>query len=346
MSHTFESSADPWAIRAATWPVAFAQVREDPRHDVEIAETLSSDATVVMIASGGETLVQLARLPIRRIHGVDVNPSQLAMARLKWWLAGRGGAEVASRLLGHESMEVKERRYELERAFEALGLDSGIFGPLDQVAERGPDQCGRYEWCFAELQNRLASGVAGLRDHPGLDRVLVEVMSLANLVKLFGEGATRNPRQSFAGHFAWRTRVALERGDAVTNPFLNQMYTGRFADGHRYDWLETRGRLRAELVWHQGTMQSMLESLPEARVDLVHLSNILDWLSAGEAQATLAAVARVLRRGGRVILRQLNSTLDVERLECGLQWDRRLGERMVAQDRSFFYPQIHIGVRS
>ncbi len=345
MNGTFKSGPDPWALRAATWPVAFAQVREDSRLDVRLAESLPANATVVMIASGGETLVQLARLPIRRIHGVDLNPAQLALTRLKWWLAEQGDADRASRLLGHDPMPAKERWDELERCFGVLGLDPEILGPLEQVAERGPDRCGRYEWCFEELQNRLATGVEGLAEHPGLDRVLDEVMSLPNLVALFGEGATQNPRQSFARHFAWRTRVALERGDAGTNPFLHQMYTGRFVAGHRYDWLQTPGVLRAEAVWHLGSMQSILDSLPAAQVDLVHLSNILDWLSAGEARDTLSAALRVLRPGGRVVLRQLNSTLEVEGLECGLKWDRSLGERFVAEDRSFFYPRIHIGTR-
>ncbi len=346
MNGTFQSGPDPWALRAATWPVAFAQVREDPRHDVGLAETLPAKATVVMIASGGETLVQLARLPLGRIHAVDLNPAQLAMSRLKCWLAEQEDPGRALRILGHDPMPAMERRFELERCFGVLGLDPGILGPLDEVAERGPDQCGRYEWCFGELQSRLATDVAGLRDHPGLDRVLDQVMSLENLVTLFGEGATQNPRQSFARHFAWRTRVALERADAATNPFLNQMYTGRFVDGSRYDWLQAEGRLRAEPVWHRGSMQSVLDSMATAEIDLVHLSNILDWLTPGEAQATLVAATRVLRPGGRLILRQLNSTLEVEALECGLKWDRRMGERFVAGDRSFFYPRIHIGTRS
>ena len=61
MEETHSATPDAWALEAAKLPLAFAQVREDPRLDVELAETLPAGAVVVMIASGGETLVQLAR---------------------------------------------------------------------------------------------------------------------------------------------------------------------------------------------------------------------------------------------------------------------------------------------
>ena len=45
--------------------------------------------------------------------------------------------------------------------------------------------------------------------------------------------------------------------------------------------------------------------------DFVHLSNILDWLSPEEARATLDVAHAALRPGGWVLIRQLNSTLDI-----------------------------------
>ena len=76
-------TADPWAGEAAKLPLAFSQVREDPRLDTSLARLLPEQATVVMIASGGDTLVELARLPLQRIHAVDLNPAQLAALELR-----------------------------------------------------------------------------------------------------------------------------------------------------------------------------------------------------------------------------------------------------------------------
>lgn len=336
--------ADPWALEAAKLPLAFAQVREDPALDVELAAALPPSSTVVMIASGGETLIQLARLPLARIHAVDMNPAQLALARFKAHLAAHESATASYALLGHAPLLASQREEALSHRLEALALSPDVFGPLALVAEHGPDHVGRYERCFAELRQVLPPGE--LIHEPSMDAALAKVMSLANLVALFGQEATQNPRLPFHEHFAWRTRVALGRADAATNPFLHQMYGGRFVLGYPYDWLKSTAPLQAEIVWHQGRMLDVLAGLPAASADLVHLSNILDWLSPAQASQTLAAAARVMKPGARLILRQLNSTLEMETLAEGIRWDLAQGEAMEKRDRSFFYPRILVGTRS
>lgn len=336
--------ADPWALEAAKLPLAFAQVREDPALDVEVAAALPQDATVVMIASGGETLIQLARLPLRRIHAVDMNPAQLALSRFKVHLAAHEKTEVSCGLLGHAHLPVATRKDGLLRRFGELGLPEDVFGPLDFVTEHGPDHVGRYERCFAELRQTMPS--AGFIHEPSLDQALAQVMSLTNLVALFGHEATQNPHLPFHEHFARRTRIALGRADAETNPFLHQMYAGRFAPGCPYDWLKSTVPPQAEILWHQGRMLDVLNSLPAAGADLVHLSNILDWLSPAQAAQTLTAATRVMKPNARLIIRQLNSTLEMETLVEGIQWDHAQGVDMEKQDRSFFYPKILLGTRS
>ena len=182
-----------------------------------------------------------------------------------------------------------------------------------------------------------------------LDRAFEQVMPLPNLVQLFGTEATQNPRRSFASHFAHRTRVALKRFPAATNPFLWQILAGRFPEGHSYDWLrsECGGGTPCPVtpIYHLGRMKDVLDSLPPRSVDLVHLSNILDWLSPSQAEATLASASRVLKPGGRVIIRQLNSTLEIPAIPSTLDWDLDLGSELESIDRSFFYPGIFVGVR-
>ena len=90
-------------------------------------------------------------------------------------------------------------------------------------------------------------------------------------------------------------------------------------------------------------MRDALEDSGAQEFDIVHLSNILDWLTPEDAIATLEAARRALRPGGRVILRQLNSALDVRSLESGFAWDVDASERSRGRDRSFFYRAIHIG---
>ena len=336
--------ADSWALEAARLPLAFAQVREDPRLDVRVALTLPPEATVVMIASGGETLVELARLLLRRIHAVDVNPAQLALARLKCYLAEYETPGRAAALLGHGPMPSDVRFDRMSDMLDRLGLSEGVFGPVECWMEVGLDQAGRYEHCFAELRSMLPSWEDRF-PLSELDGALARVMSQENLAALFGTEATRNPRQPFHRHFAWRTRLALARVGAERNPFLRQMYAGSFAPGPAYDWLESSAPLGAEILWHHGAMCSVLAALPAHSVDFVHLSNILDWLDENDARGTLEAVCRVLKPGGHVLIRQLNSTVEPKLLAPAIYWDATVGKEMEAADRSFFYPDILTGTR-
>ena len=364
MASGTQAAPEGWAIQAARLPLAFAQVREDPRLDVEVLARLPRGSTVVMIASGGETAVELARLPLGELHLVDMNPAQLALTRLKFHLA-QSNASEARAILGHAAMDFDERLRRIEGVLRTFDLPVETLGPRNLIAEVGPDYAGRYERTFLRLRLQLASvlkeldqllhstdtAAASCMAAPGttlgaaLDAAFDEVMSLPNLVALFGTEATQNPRQPFARHFAERTRVALARFPAAGNPFLWQIFAGDFPPGQPYDWF-LPGWPDEPLVtpvWHRGRMRDVLEDRPAGSTDFIHLSNILDWLRPAEAEATLRSVRRSLRPGGMVLLRQLNSTLDPTSLECGIAWDREWSQAMELRDRSFFYPAIHVG---
>jgi S-adenosylmethionine-diacylglycerol 3-amino-3-carboxypropyl transferase len=350
------TAPDLWARQASALPLAFAQVREDPRLDLELARRVPAGGSIVMIASGGETAACLGRLPLRLLL-VDMNPAQLALARVKWDLAGKVSAHDAAALLGHGLMPPRERRRQMKDLLERLGLHEEVFGPPDWIAERGVDHAGRYELCFAELRARLGPCREELMkmlnsqkcvidfDGAVLDAAFAEVMTLENLVCLFGKEATQNPRTSFSSHFAERTRMVISRIPPIENPFLWQILAGGFPPGQRYDWLEDDRPMVADAEWRQGKMDAVLDSISAESVDLVHLSNILDWLSPSEAETTLRSARRVLKQGGQVILRQLNSTLEIDKLDAGIAWDLETGKAMEARDRSYFYPLIHVGRR-
>lgn len=321
-----------WVQAAVALPVAFAQVREDPRLDLEVVASLNATPRIAMIASGGETALCLGRLPLGQLALIDVNPAQLALVRCKWWLAQHATPREAREWLGHELLSAEERGQRVAETLEALALGRDSLGPFALVSSEGADHCGRYERLFAALRQAL--------QHQSLEAAFTDTMALDNLVALFGEAATQNPRQSFADHFLARTRLALQRPDAKANPFLQRILTG---GGPDWDWLQGWERPRIQPEWHRGEMSQVLEQWPPAQFDLVHLSNILDWLSEAEASLLLERAARALRPGGRVLVRQLNSSLDIPRLSSPFAWDESAGARLVERDRSFFYPSIHLG---
>lgn len=355
------SAPAPWAQEAARWPLAFAQVREDPRLDLVVLRRLRAPADVIMIASGGDTAVCVAREPLRSLTLVDTNPAQLALSRLKLHLAGTASPAHRLAFLGHRRMDGDERQRELARLCEILGLPADVFGPPDAVAALGPDHAGRYEALFARLREELAPCQHIVQDmlqsptpwrvannsclESMLSAALASVMDFPNLVALFGQEATRNPRQPFHQHFTERVRRGMAEHPPASNPFLWQMLEGTFPAGVSYDWLGSDAPLQAEVRFVHGRMSETLAAMSAGSADFVHLSNILDWLSEDDATECLRGAARVLRPGGVVLLRQLNSTLDIPALPSGLCWNSALGAELNAQDRSFFYHAIHFGMR-
>ena len=357
---------EQWALDAASLPLAFAQVREDPRLDMEVAAALPPGAKVMMIASGGETAVCLARLPLARLVLVDVNPAQLSLTRCRLHLAAVHDAEQSMALLGHKPMLPAERGAAWEGILRKLGLARDGLAPPVLLASHGADHCGRYEAAFARLRRLLApvsdSIGAFLRstdpaaasriiapDSPvgaALDAAFSSALRLENLVALFGEGATQNPLQPFDRHFATQLRDITSRQAPAVNPWLWQLLAGTYPPQSPVDWLRNAAAVQAQPEFLCGTMLDALQTAPRASMDFVHLSNILDWLTPADAAATLAAADRVLRPGGKLLIRQLNSSLNIPALYPGLQWDHDAGQRMQQADRSFFYLKIHLASRA
>ena len=359
------TSADPWALDAAKLPLAFSQVREDPRIDLQIAARLPAGGNVMMIASGGETAVCLARLPLGRLVLVDVNPAQLALTRCRFHLAKTSAPEESMALLGHTEMPATERQGKWVAIFQNLGLPPTALGPEFMVAELGPDHCGRYEAAFSELRSLLSPRAAEIERFlnetdpraasrmiaPGtevgdaLDAAFAAALHLENLVALFGEGATRNPRRPFHEHFIAQLRDITTRQAPAQNPWIWQIFTGKFPPAAPVDWLLDSSPVLSAPEYFQGSMIEALGQAPERSIDFLHLSNILDWLSIEEAHQTLAAAHRALRPGGFVLIRQLNSSLDIPLLFPVLDWSSEEGRRLQLCDRSFFYPEILLASR-
>jgi S-adenosylmethionine-diacylglycerol 3-amino-3-carboxypropyl transferase len=356
----------PWTVDVARRPIAFAQVREDSILDQRIVEQLGNGVEVLMVASGGCTACLLATLPqISRLHLIDPNPAQIALSRLKLRLLAHHDPADRLSILGHAAMPDEQRRLALARELAALDLPPTALGPVDLLGKIGPDAAGRYEGLFLWLREALsevAGEVATLlrlgdpmeqsrRAHPStrfgkaLDSAFDSVMTLPNLIESFGEGATKNRCEPFSRHFAGRTRHVLATLPAADNPYLWQLLDGAFPHGVTYPWLGAPKPARLpEVQWTVATMTDALRGRSE-EFDVIHLSNILDWLSPEEACSMLESAWHALRRGGLTFIRQLNSNLNVPALETPFEWQEGLANELHLRDRSFFYRKLHLGLK-
>lgn len=358
----------PWVLAAAQMPLAFAQVREDPLIDrwvIDQCSDTSNEIDVIQIASGGCTAAVVAAMPhVARLHLVDPNPAQLALARVKLWLRQYSDSKTRMAVLGHATMPAALRSEFCQKIFKALHLQDDCLGPLPEVARLGPNHAGRYELVFSALRHHLAPMAPAINELLMLDDIteqqrrispasdlvhafdeaFAEVMSLANLVKLFGAGATSNAIQPFHRHFSARLYHVINTLPAATNPYLWQLLRGKYPPTNPAEWLTPSAQEKlAEISWTTGTMDSALSTMPE-RFHVVHLSNILDWLSPDEAKNTLALAWGALRPGGWVVIRQLNSSLTIPQLGSAFHWVTSTS--LHQQDRSFFYRSLHLGRKS
>jgi S-adenosylmethionine-diacylglycerol 3-amino-3-carboxypropyl transferase len=363
-----EEHQDPalpsWVSEAAVLPVAFAQVREDPLIDAWVIRQVGPEASIIMIASGGCTLAYLVACSRpARVDVVDPNGAQIALARLKLHLLQHAPSAARLALLGHAPMPAEEREERLRALLRALSIPAEALGPPDIWAKAGPDHAGRYERVFARLrsvlepQAALVDQLLALEDPAeqcrhvaptttlgrALDEAFEQAMALPTLIRLFGEGATRNRVEPFASHFARRTRHALATLPAANNPYLWQVLAGRYPDQVAAPWLAMPSVDRLpEITWKTAFMADALRNAP-GEYDIVHLSNILDWLSPEEARTTLDLAHAALRPGGWTLIRQLNSTLDIPRFGGGFCWHTEDGRQLHSRDRSYFYRALHLG---
>lgn len=355
-----------WVQQARRLPLAFAQVREDAALDLRAAGILQSGARIAMVASGGCTAAALAACSKGFfLHLVDPNPAQIALSRLKLRLLYGCAPKERLALLGHSWMPSRLRRERLKEELAALGYPEDILGPAELLAQLGPDHMGRYEALFAQLRLELgawpgeieallrlsdpaAQGRRLAPDSPlgrALECAWEKVCEPSRLAALFGPAALSNPLQSFSSHFSQSLRRGLGRLPAASNPYLAQFLRGRFSAGCVYPWLDARAPARPPAV--ACSVRSMAAALETAssQYDLIHLSNILDWLPQAEAQRTLDLAWKALRPGGQVLIRQLNSSLDIPALGRRFSWEPD-AEAWQETDRSLIYRAIHLGRKS
>jgi len=317
-----------------------------------------------MIASGGDTLALLScQKTVSSIVAVDANAAQLSLCRLKLALLSEEPLKRRA-ILGHECAASELRRVELQRLGRSNSFDLSDFGPSKLCLAVGPDFCGRYERLFAALQWELSTDKTIQEllvcDDVDLRREILlqsevatkmrfifdKYFALPSLVELFGAEATQNPMDSFSHHFYKQTLLYLQSSQSVKSPFLQQFLRGHFSGDEFYEWLKLPPvQERAPVHLEQGLMLDYMKGSEEQSFDFIHLSNILDWLSPRSASELLEHSFRLLRPGGKVFIRQLNSSLDVEKSAQYFDWQREEVAVMLARDKSFFYRKLHLGMK-
>jgi S-adenosylmethionine-diacylglycerol 3-amino-3-carboxypropyl transferase len=317
-------------------PIQFAVVREDPLTDARVLKDTPA-RRALLVGSGGCTAFSLQALfPQLEIRLVDPNPAQLELIRRKVQLL-ESGASLP----------------ELRQAF-------GAGRPDDPASLNG---CGNFESLFrglrsflhefvlpqAELEamfespERLAQGRRALLASRYWPVAFELYFSDPLLNAMFTENATQHaPRGSYPAYFRQVIERELNSRRALDNYFVHHVLLGHYLDrpASLPPYLGAPARKhRFEYV------QATLEQLEDLEgFDLIHLSNVLDWMAPDQGAELARRVAAQTRRGAAVIYRQLNNSRD---LRAGfaprLRFSDELSAELLSADRSLFYCKIEAG---
>jgi S-adenosylmethionine-diacylglycerol 3-amino-3-carboxypropyl transferase len=340
---------------AKKFPILFSQVREDPQVDLKIIDTIASPKVkILMIASGGCTLGVLASHPrISEIDAVDANPAQIDLCKLKLFLLNTS-PKIRAKVLGH--LPLSNRQEKLTQICSSLNINPENFGSLAELNLYGPDYVGRYEWLFRSFSKEFKKTQLGQKlpfiksleeqkeflqqDLSEVRALFDTIFSLDSLIELFGPNAVQNHKTSYSDHFYNRFIWTLSNQFIHSNPFFYQFAYLSYPTNRQTDYLSLPSKIPCSVRFHSSCMLQYLASQKPAIYDYVHLSNILDWETPDSINQLLHQAEKVLKKGGKLCIRQLNSTVEIKntsRLSFTL-YDN-------AQDLSFFYPKIYIGAR-
>ena len=335
-------------------PVAFCQVREDPEIDLEVLSQCPA-GQIAMIGSGGDTLCFLSqKLKCSQIHVIDQNSSQLAMCSLKNYLLKNNTLDERLVILGYQPASSRQREELLNILEKESEVDLSRIAPKDYLVKFGLDFCGRYEFLFKEVQanlpkdliRTLVNDLKFTDSHNDfvwqkLRQTINSNFKQHTLERLFGKNATSNPREPFADHFYNQLVSASKQPYWKNNPWVLNFISEPQKE-ILYPWHDLNYRRHTKIGYHNESMLKYLSHAKEGQFTFIHLSNVLDWCTENEASALFRQVKRTLKPGGKFILRQLNSSLNIAAF-CPMDLIEKMQSRLTQKDKSFFYKNIWVG---
>lgn len=352
----------------------FAQVREDPRLEIEALAPLS-DARVVVVSSGGCTALSLLAAGAGHVTAVDLNSTQnhlveLKAAALRWLTM----PEVMS-FFG-VARGTPERRVRTYRTIRPLLTPraADYWDTHEDVLGRGALVCGITEQFIAAVVKVVKAFIHGRRN---IERLLA-LQSLEEQREFFDQKwntrrwkllfplllnrwtfkrtyepeffeEVENP--SFAAHFRALLEHALCDVPVRNNYFLHQMLLGTYptqvAEGvppYLDRTLREIMRIRLDcLELVDGGYAEYLAICEESSVDGLAISNICEWLDASGIERLFEQVVRVAKPGARFCFRNFVGYTDIPQrfLDVVIE-DPSAGRKAILRDRSCLQSRIVI----
>jgi S-adenosylmethionine-diacylglycerol 3-amino-3-carboxypropyl transferase len=353
-------------------PLMFAQVREDPRIELQaLAQSLGG--SIVVVSSGGCTALSLVGAGAHRVTAVDVSRTQNHLVELKCATVRMLAASVATSFLGGQPMPGLRRRRLYELLAPLLSEPARAYWDRNPNAiDAGVLRAGRSE----RFIGLVAKAVERLVVRSGGIRAMLEAESVARQREIFerywagwrwrllfalllnrwsmsraydSSFFAHTETRSFAQHFRRLVEHALVEIPARSNYFLHEMVTGRYPveeDDGVPPYLTRSAVARAadaadRLTLVDGSMTAYLRDCADRSIDGFALSNICEWLDARAIDALFAEIARTATIGARVVFRNFVGWTEIPEQWRSIIVERRgYGERLIQRDRSLVQHRV------
>ena len=340
---------------ATVGKLSYAQVREDPRLEIEALG--GTEGTTVVVGSGGCTALSLLGATRGPVVAIDVNPVQNHLLELKSAAVRVLGAERATGFLGGWPDEGRAEAYEALRGSLTAGACAHWDAARDQVAAGvlGVGVTERFVALLARVV-RLAvhrpatiDGLLACPDLPAQRAYFQQTWDTwrwrALFALLLNRAVFRNvdpmffqhvQSDSFSRYFRDKLAHTITELPVADNYFLHFMLTGRYPRTALPPYLsadaepEHAERLRvvdADLVDWLGT-------LPEGSVDRFALSNVAEWMPPERVDTLFGEVVRAAAPGARVCFRNFMGWTHIPARWADRLTDTGWGEQAIGRDRS------------
>jgi S-adenosylmethionine-diacylglycerol 3-amino-3-carboxypropyl transferase len=348
----------------------FGMSWEDPESD-RTALRFTPGTSLVTISSGGCNTLSFLLDDPKRIHAIDINPSQSHLLALKCAAIRKLDASDLAEFLG---VTPSTRRREMFAAL-APDLDDSArsyWNARHDAIENGVIQQGNFERFLHRFRSflRVLQGrrrIERLFESDSLEaqqayfdntwntvqwrllfrlafnkRILAK-RGLSSDYFRFDDGSA-----SFAESFFNRAKRAFREIPIRSNYFLAQYLLGRYLSADAVpDYLRpaslpiVRERLdRIQII--TADAKKWLAARQPQSIDAFSLSNICELMNAHDTEVTFEQVARTGRAGARVCFRNLMVPRDVPAsLADRIQLDEETSRRMLRGDRSFVYSRVN-----
>lgn len=292
--------------------ISFYYTREDSSPEIKaINDTCrkSGENNILMIASGGETIIDMLGLPCQlNIDAVDMNINQINLCKYK-----------ILELLADSHYYNKEENFS-----------------------------GKFEQVFLKIRTLFNyHGTGLLSDYVNesaiakekLKYIVSELFSNENLSHVFSDRATKYSSESFAEHFYNVFVKACE--SKIENPVTKRNIENIIDGIDIQPSKNTRESLKANHFKHAlQYIHGDFESLDvDKKYKVVSISNIGDWMSLDDYKNVILDVKSRLADDGIVICRKLLGDYNLNELlvDCGFKVKKD-------NDVTWFYSEVAVGL--